>query len=845
MKKYIFVISVFFYLTGFAQEIWIPSRTNNSFTLEKELLIKRLTKLVEGASKSELIPFPTAENGLTNFNIYLHEGMSPALQKKFPDIHSFAGKSLDSTIEITITCNKDQFNIRLLDRGLPFNLTSKNEAVYILKKDKTSQPRGFKCTTDHKQVNAAKNLESQQFYVPNYIPDRQLRTLRFAIAVAGETSDYFVNKAGLQSASITQRKAAVLSGIEASVNNVNVALERDLGVRLVLIDRSDDLIFLDRNTDPFSDVNTTSTGQISSEANQYIINTIGADNFDLGHIITSPRNGAGGEAVISSLCGPFKAEAITASSEPEGFAFEFTLFAHEIGHQLGGNHTQNADCQRNFSTSVEVSSGTTIMGYSGACGALDVQEASDPFFHTVSIDQILDTFLDKENFDASCTVQKTPINNNLPQFEFLPNDYFIPVGTPFFLDIVASDPDGDNLTYSWEQMDIDVGASPPVEDQLVGPQFRILNPTANSRRDFPSNFVSTEFEVLPTEERSMSFNALIRDGNPQGITYSNITLVNTVGNIPFTVSLPKGENNNDIEEFRQREMIELSWVVGVSNQSIINTPNVSIELINSTTGEQKTLIESTANDGNETIQIPSDFEGTNFRFRVNAIDNIFYNVSNPFSIIPTKNEDLIVFNHQDKIHNYLIFNIKKTNTFVDSNQIILTFKNAISGEVLNLTTNDVEISFNGADFEVLTENTVNGSSFVNEFQVRVIFDLIVNEQAIEELTLELEIINGEESSKIESKGSVIPLNLSFRNSINIFPVPTNVDGSVTFRSSFTLVNDDFIEISIFDMNGQLVQKTTISETEEQISVSGLASGVYFLHVVKNGRENADFKILIQ
>ena len=846
MKKYFFLISLLLYLNGIAQDIWKPRRTQHSFILDKAMLEHQLDMLIDEKSEFELIPFPTQNGALKDFKIYLHEAMSKELRKKFPYIHSFAGQSLDGSIHITISCTKDHFSIRLIDKGKPFSLIHKKNMTYILKADNKEQLRGFKCNTAHKQTNTSKkDLQSQRFYVPDYLPDGQLRTLRFAVAVTGETSDYFINKAQLQNASITEKKAAVLQGIQTSVNNINIALERDLGVRLILIDRSEDLIFLDRDTDPFQDVNTTSTGQISSRANDYIINTIGSDNFDIGHIITSPRNGAGGEAVVASLCSPFKAEAITASSEPEGFSFEFTLFAHEIGHQLGGNHTQNANCQRNSSTAVEVSSGTTIMGYSGACGALDVQESSDPFFHNVSIDQIIDTLAAKEVFDTSCVFEKTTIDNNLPQVSILPNDHFIPVGTPFYLDITATDLDGDNLTYSWEQLDIDVGSSPPVADQLVGPQFRVLNPTTNSRRDFPSNIVSSEFEVLPTRERSMSFNVIVRDGKPLGIGYSNITLVNTVGDTPFTVKIPSIEDNLETAEFTQRDTVELTWAVGITDQNVINTTDVSISLVNLETSEEKLIIESTPNDGTENVVLPLDFEGEGFRLKVSAIDNIFYNVSNPFKINPTNNRDIEVFNHQNKTSNHLIFSIKKSSTIVNTSQIILTFTEEISDEVLNLSTISPEISFNGINYEALTTNTIEASSFENDFQIRVPFNLTNGNRNIEKLTLGVETTSDTTSSKVNSTGSTVPLELSFKDSISLFPIPTTADDFVTIRSSFTLINGDLIEISFIDIHGQLVKKLMISETEEQISVSSLASGVYFLQLVKNGKDTANFKILIQ
>ncbi len=847
MKNRIFLLALFISLHIIAQDIWIPkSGSSNSFELTTNEFKNTLQRLVTKTSDVELIDFPSPETENITFKVILNEVLSPELQQKFPDIHSFKGTSLDGKSLLTITCNSDTFNINFIYSAQPWKLENTRKNIYTLNQDKQEASRNFECNTVHKQTPsiAQKSTALQNFYLPTFVPNNQKRTLRFAVAVAGETSDYFINQAGLQNASDAQKKATVLLGIATSIENINVALERDLGVELQLIANSEDLIFLNKDTDPFSDVNTTSTARIADEANDYINATIGQNNFDLGHIITSPRNGAGGQAVVGGICSDFRANAITASSAPEGFGFDFTLFAHEIGHQLGGNHTQNANCQRNPSTAVEVSSGTTIMGYSGACGALDVQENSDPFFHSLSIDQILNNFERVELFETNCVFEKEFLSNNLPQVELLPNDYFIPVGTPFFLDVVATDADGDQLTYSWEQMDIDVGQSPPEADSPVGPQFRILNPSTSSIRDFPANIESTTYEVLPTVERQLSFNVLVRDGAPQGVAYSNITFVNTVGQTPFTISLPNNSNSTEVITYAQNEEINLSWSVGITNQSLINTQNVSIDLINGSTNESINLMASTPNDGNENVTIPLDFIGENFRFRINAINNIFYNVSNFFTIDSVVNENISITSSQDKIDNYLIFNIKKSSKLINDSEIIISFTDEISGEVLNFTTIGSEISSNGSNYQNLSEDSFIASELSDSFFIRVPLNTTNSAETADKIRLELTIINGTEITRAFEIGDILPLNLGFKDSIVLFPIPAT-DKTITIASKFTLRNEDFIDISVYDINGQLVSNYSISETEEQISIAGLSTGMYFLQLIKNGRDTANFKILVE
>ncbi|MBQ0740853.1 hypothetical protein J9332_41930, partial [Aquimarina celericrescens] len=82
-----------------------------------------------------------------------------------------------------------------------------------------------------------------------------------------------------------------------------------------------------------------------------------------GHAFST---GGGGLAQLRSPCTKSKARGITGSGRPIGDAYDVDYVAHEMGHQYGGNHTQNNSCQRS-SASVEPGSASTIMGYAGIC----------------------------------------------------------------------------------------------------------------------------------------------------------------------------------------------------------------------------------------------------------------------------------------------------------------------------------------------------------------------------------------------------------------------------------------------------------------------------------------------
>ena len=115
-----------------------------------------------------------------------------------------------------------------------------------------------------------------------------------------------------------------------------------------------------------------------------------------------------------------------------------------MGHQLGANHTFSYDVE-GTGVSVEPGSGSTIMGYAGITD-YNVQNQSDDYFAYASISQIQDNLASK-----SCPVSTT-LSNQTPTVN-AGADYTIPKSTPFVLNGTASDPNGNTMTYCWEQND--------------------------------------------------------------------------------------------------------------------------------------------------------------------------------------------------------------------------------------------------------------------------------------------------------------------------------------------------------------------------------------------------------
>jgi subtilisin-like proprotein convertase family protein len=403
-----------------------------------------------------------------------------------------------------------------------------------------------------------------------------------------------------------------------SINRVNGILKRDLGIELQLVANNDQIIFTNS-----ADGYTNDDGSAMLSENQTIIdNVIGDANYDLGHVFST---GGGGVAYLSSIClSNVKAGGVTGATFPIGDPFNVDFVAHEIGHQLGATHTQNNDCNSTENTSVEPGSGSTIMGYAGIC-APNIQSNSNDYYHSISIDQIINVTHSVFNNCAT----KTSTNNEAPTAN-AGSDHTIPHSTPFELEGVSSDPDGDVLTYSWEQMDTEAATMPPQSDSEVGPLFRSLPPSSNPIRQFPEkgnnrNHTPNMWEVLPSVGRSMKFRLTVRDNfSGGGNNAKDETIITTSGSSgPFKVLSPNGGENLAAGVNHQ-----VTWDVAGSNQAPVSCEKVNIYL--STDGGDTypiVLAENVPNDGNHDVFIQNTMITTAGRIKIKGADNVFFDVS--------------------------------------------------------------------------------------------------------------------------------------------------------------------------------------------------------------------------
>lgn len=593
-----------------------------------------------------IIELPMPDGTLESFGVFEAPTMSPALAAKFPQIKSYSGRGIQNqSLSVRFSYS---------DRGFDAVINAPDGKIFIspyasrqqdfyqsyFSKDNPSSDQTWVCG-----VNADDHFltESSPFQGLEFSEDilRQsqatardaasepvfIREYKLAMACTGEW-------AALHGGTVS----GALSAMNTAVNILNSIYEPQMAIRFVLIENNDIVVFTDPSSDPY--VNVTNGGGLLDQNQVVLDNFIGSGNYDIGHVMTIGCTGglagiAGG--TVCSQNGKGKGVTCQGGGSLEGIILE--IASHEIAHQFTASHTWD-NCpdwlgQRAGSTAFEPGSGSTIMSYSGSCGDQDVTNSSSPYyFHAGSLQQMF-TF---SHFGGGSTCPDlVSSSNNTPELEIpLENGFYIPISTPFELTAQASDSDGDNLTYCWEQYN-----TGPIAElgNPVGnsPSFRSYPPVASPTRVFPRMHMvvingTEDVEVLPTYTRNLKFRCSVRDNNPEigGVAWEEVSFEATNQAGPFRVTYP----NNSIQ-WKAGAYTEVTWDVANTDGALVNCQKVNIKL--STDGGYNypiTLAENVPNNGSFFVVVPNIISNS-ARVRVEAADNIFFDISNTnFEIIP-------------------------------------------------------------------------------------------------------------------------------------------------------------------------------------------------------------------
>ncbi|GAB5538887.1 MAG: hypothetical protein Salg2KO_09900 [Salibacteraceae bacterium] len=617
----------------------------------------------------------------------------------------------------------------------------------------------------------------------------QLRTYELALACTGEYAQFHGGTV-----------VGALGAMVTTMNRVNGVYERDLAITMELIDDTDDLIFLDGNTDPYSN---GSESTMLDENQNTVQSVIGNGNYDIGHVFGT---GGGGIASLGSVCSnQNKARGVTSSNAPTGDPFDIDYVAHEMGHQFGGNHTQNNSCNRVSSAAYEPGSASTILGYAGIC-APNLQNNSDDYFHTHSLDEIFDFAY--TGFGNSCA-STSNTGNSAPVVTAPDGGFFIPIETPFQLEGEATDVDNDELTYCWEQMDLGPSGNPnsPISN---APIFRSWSPTEDNFRVFPRmlNVIigsTVVGETYPTYDRDLNFRLTVRDNNAAGggTDYDEISFKATEDAGPFIVTSPvQGE------EVEAGSGYTVEWDVANTDIAPVNCSQVRIDLCRYVTETQnlevlQVLSESTENDGDETITIDLDNTGAGRYIRVSAVDNVFFNVNDgAFRVIepsPLAQEDIT---------------LELTPSF-GFNYVQLTWNDDFNNEA----TWTVERSLNGNSlFAQLTTLPANTTSFndstADVFDGHYVYRVFASNA----------VGNSDFSNEAEHNLLGFSSDFGSDDAYNVFPNPAK-------NRVFYTANTTIEEVAIIAQDGQIAQVSDARNTTDGVvDLTPLPAGVYTLRL---------------
>ncbi|MCI2228889.1 M12 family metallo-peptidase [Polaribacter sp. MSW13] len=650
------------------------------FTAFKKQLVNAPLRGVNAKSSDVIIELPNEKGELQAFRVLEVPVFSPSLSAKYPEIKSYVGFSTDklgAIVRMSVSPKGVQTMISYKNKPTvfmqPIHNDVKNYVVYNRLSKNNLPTEDYICSTTNELVKdtGVNNITQRS------ANDQTLRKFRLVVSVTGEYTSYHGGTV-----------AGALAAINATITRVNAVFETDMAITFEVQDFPA-LIYTNGLTDPYSNA---SVGTASSNSNALIgwglqlqntlTSNINNSDYDIGHLFGA-SGGGGNAGCIGCVCvddtsstfDKNKGAGFTspADGQPEGDTFDIDYVAHEIGHQMGANHTFSHGTE-GYGVNVEPGSGSTIMGYAGITTS-NVQQHSDPYFHYASIKQIVDNVVD----NRTCWQSNSPVTlANNPPVVNAGSDYVIPRGTPYVLRGSATDADGeDQLMYTWEQIDngqVTTGQFGPT--RAVGAMTRSLPPSTSSNRYVPklSRVVAgqltetnpasgDDWETVSNISRDLNFALTVRDRQPTATGLNGqtaydlmkITVDDSVG--PFMVT---SQNSNVLWDAGSTETV--TWDVAGTNAGTVNASKVNILLsIDGGVTFPYTLATDVDNDGTHTFVVPATGGGdtTQARIIVEAKDNIFYAMnSSNFSIqesefaIAVSNPEVAVCSPNEAIYNF-------------------------------------------------------------------------------------------------------------------------------------------------------------------------------------------------
>ena len=349
---------------------------------------------VDGGARPVEIALRAPDGTTAAFSVVETSVMEPALAARHPELKTYAGNGITNpfeTIRLDVTPLGLHASVRRLNDDLiwyvdPAYLGRGTSAhISYLVDDLPKHDQGF-----DERFDPPANYVAPPVRAPRAGETVIQRTYRMAFVTTPSYATFF-GTGNVLATKVTQ------------INRTNHLYSDDMAISFVLVDGTEKLN-LDTQAKAtgangpcganacFATAEISSCGGNAIDRNNFVAGQIiGADKFDIGHLGSGA--GSGGVAYLGVIGGKLKAGGCTALNTPTGDFYTIDFFAHEVGHQVGGNHTfdgNSGSCaapNRNADTSVEPGSGSSVMAYAGICLSDDLQPHSDPYFSQRTIDE--------------------------------------------------------------------------------------------------------------------------------------------------------------------------------------------------------------------------------------------------------------------------------------------------------------------------------------------------------------------------------------------------------------------------------------------------------------------------